>query len=71
MPIDITLAKLKYRNPNSRIRPALQGEPAGMITRVYMAGTFKSKNNISGTAQKARQGTGHRRRQGLGATGLA
>lgn len=67
--IDITLAKLKYRNPQSRLRPSLPGEPAGVITRVYKAGSFKSKTSNANKATPAKQGTGHRRRQGLGAVG--
>jgi hypothetical protein len=69
--MDITLNKLKYRNPNKRIRPALSGEPAGLITYIYKAGTFKSKSSNSKIPGNERpsQGTGHRRRQGLGAIG--
>ena len=60
---DITLAKEKYRNPNSRIE---RTEASGIVTRVYRAGRFKSPSNNSGKKQVAKQGTGHRRRQGLG-----
>lgn len=68
--IDITLTKLKYRNPNSRIRPSLPGEPGGLVTRIYNAGTFKSKSGNGTKKSSPTQGTGHRRRQGLGAIGF-
>ena len=65
--VDITLAKLKYRNPDHRIlRRSNIDPPDG--TRVYVAGRFQSKSSNAGKAQKAVQGNGPRRRQGLGAT---
>lgn len=66
--IDITLAKLKYRRVNRRLLRRDQVDPPGG-TWVWMAGKFKSPANNSGDKQRARQGTGHRRRQGLGAVG--
>jgi hypothetical protein len=53
--IDITLAKEKYRT---------QKQP-------YKCGAYRSRtgNSHGGNKPKGRQGTGHRRRQGLGAVG--
>lgn len=59
--------KLKYRRPG-RVRPWSQGEPPGLVTRVYQSGKYTAKTNNSGKAQKAKQGMGHRRRSYLGAT---
>lgn len=61
--------KRKYLR-QGRIRPWLNGEPAGLVTRVYQAGRFTSKSNFSGKAQKPVQGLGHRRRSYYGAAGI-
>jgi len=63
---DITLAKLKYRNPQKKRRAWLQGEPAGLVTWVVAGKSFTAKTSNSGKSQHAKQGTGHRRRQGWG-----
>jgi hypothetical protein len=59
--------KLKNRLPNHRIlhRP-FDPKPDG--TRVYSAGRFTAKSSNAGKAAPNKQGTGHRRRQGLGNT---
>lgn len=53
--IDITLAKEKYR----------------VAKQPYKAGAYKNRtgNSHGGNKPKGRQGTGPRRRQGLGAVG--
>jgi hypothetical protein len=64
-PIDITLNKLKYRNPNKRLlKRAGVDPPQG--TWVLSGKSLSSKSANSGKAQKARQGTGHRRKAYLG-----
>lgn len=63
--------KLKYRNPAARRQHHQKGEPEGLVTLVYNAGKYTSKVSNSGKAQKAKQGTGHRRSQGLGYTSKA
>jgi hypothetical protein len=68
MDFAIVKLKAKYRISPNKIRPRLPGEPDGIVTRVYSGGRFKSKTSNAGKAEHAKQGTGHRRRQGLGAT---
>jgi hypothetical protein len=51
--IDITLAKLKYRNPNSRTLRRTNLDPADG-TRVFQAGSYKSKTANQGTASKVK-----------------
>ncbi|MGE3341566.1 MAG: hypothetical protein AB7J46_06755 [Candidatus Altimarinota bacterium] len=58
--MDITLSKLKYRNPNRRLlkRGSNFGGIGGVIdppdgTYVYMAGRFSSKVMNAGTSDKA------------------
>jgi hypothetical protein len=58
---EILPLKAKYRRPG-RVRAWLNGEPAGLVTRVFQAGRFTSKSNYSGKAQKPVQGLAHRRR---------
>jgi hypothetical protein len=65
--IDITLAKLKFRNKNRKLlKRAGVDPPEG--TWVISGKSYASKTANAGKAQKAVQGNGHRRRQGLGAT---
>ena len=62
--MDITLSKLKYRNPNHRVlrRGSNFGGLGGVIdpkddwnngTRVFMAGRFSAKSSNQGTGKKA------------------
>jgi hypothetical protein len=53
--------KLKHRNPNRRLLRRNGIDPV-FGTWTYQAGKRGSKTNNAGKAQKAIQGTGHRRR---------
>ena len=63
--IDITLAKLKYRNPQRRLlRRSNIDPPEG--TWVVAGKSLSSKSENAGKAQRAVQGNGPRRKVYLG-----
>jgi hypothetical protein len=63
--IDITLAKLKYRNPSRKLLKRSGIDPPEG-TWVLSGKSLKSKTENAGKAAKAVQGTGHRRKAYLG-----
>lgn len=50
--VDITLAKVKYRNPNRRLIKRNYDPPEGTWT--FNGGGYKSKTSNSGTASKVK-----------------